>query len=493
VIVAALWLPLAGAMLAVLFRRKGALIGLVVALAAVGIAGAVGVAVARSGPMVHRLGGWGAPLGIELRADGLTAVMLLMSAVTALPVTIYAAGYFVSATDERWSPGEAFWPLMLLLLGALNGLFLSGDAFNLYVSLELLTLAAVALVVLSGDDSSIAAMRYLMAAFVGAMLYLLGVGILYAAYGSLDLAILAGTLVPEPASYVAAGLITGALVLKSALFPLHFWLPRAHAAAPAPVSALLSSLVVTGGFYLVLRLWTTAFTPLSAPAVGQLVGVLGTGAILWGSLQALRQQHLKVMIAYSTVAQVGYLFLLFPILTAAMAEPAGAADWGVDAWNGGIYHAISHALAKSAMFLAAGNIVMSLGDDRIVGISGIAGHLPVTTYAFGIAGMTLIGLPPSGGFVAKWLMLSAAFSSGQWWWAVVMLIGGILTAGYVFLVLGQELSQAPSDREVEFRPVPRILEYAAIALALAALGLGVRVTEPLLLLRVGLPIGGIAP
>ncbi|HUG37585.1 MAG TPA: proton-conducting transporter membrane subunit [Candidatus Limnocylindrales bacterium] len=482
--------PLAAALVTFLLRRASAAIGLVASLGSAAASIVVAVGVATTGPAVHDLGGWGAPLGIALRVDGLAAVMLLMSATVAVPVFLYAATYYDSE-GEHAETGEVFWPLALLLLGSLNGLFLSGDAFNVYVALELMTIAAVALVVLEDDDAALtAAMRYLLAAFVGSMLYLLGVALLYAAYGVLDLEVLAGALRPEPAAFLAAALIAAALGLKSALFPMHFWLPRAHASAPAPVSALLSSLVVTGSFYVFLRLWTTVFASIAAPAAGQLVGVLGAGAIIWGSLQALRQQHLKVMIAYSTVAQVGYLFLLIPLVTAALATPEGIAGWGATAWSGGVYHAVTHALAKSAMFLSAGVLVAAIGSDRIVGISGIARELPIATYAFGIAGMTLIGLPPSGGFVAKWLLLSAALQSGQWWWAVVMLVGGVLTAGYVFLVLGQELSLAGSDHEVELRPVSKRMEYAAFLLAVAALVLGVRVAEPLALLQIGAPFGG---
>jgi multicomponent Na+:H+ antiporter subunit D len=276
------------------------------------------------------------------------------------------------------------------------------------------------------------------------------------------------------------------LCLRAALFPFRFWLPDAHARAPAPVSALLSTLVVTASFYLVLRLWAFVFAPILSPAAGQLMGGLGAAAILWGSALAIRQQRLKRMVAYSTVAQVGYLFLMLPLLVGT-GDPLAAPGASLDAWNGGMYHALSHAFAKAAMFLAVGAIAHSLGDDRIVGIGGIATHLPISTYAFGIAGMTLIGLPPSGGFVSKWLLLSAAIGGRQWWWAVVILVGGILTAGYVFLVLGQELSQADSDREVAFTPVPPVMEYAAMGLALAALLLGLRTAEVIELLGTGLP------
>jgi multicomponent Na+:H+ antiporter subunit D len=486
-------LPFGAACLALLLPRVRNLIGVLTLVLSAASGLWLALRVTSRGVLRHDVGGWEAPLGIALHVDGLAAVMLLMSGFVSLPIGLYAASYFHAAGGE-WQPGESFWPLALLLLGALHALFLSGDLFNLYVTLELVTLAAVSLVVLnSGESALLASIRYLLAAFVASLFYLFGVAILYAAYGSLDLQVLAGVVGPEPASLVAAALITGGLLLKTALFPLHFWLPRAHAAAPAPVSALLSSLVVTATFYLVVRLWTSVFTEVVTPAGGQLIGALGTGAIVWGSVQALRQQHLKVMIAYSTVAQLGYLFLLVPLVVSALAAGEAAAGWGADAWNGGVYHAISHALAKAAMFLAGGTIAFALGDDRIVGIRGIARKLPISTYAFGIAGMTLIGLPPSGGFVAKWLLLSAAFSSGQWWWAIAMLVGGVLTAGYVFLVLGQDLSLASGDVERELRPVPPLMEYAAMVLALAALGLGVRVQEPLAMLRVGFPFAGFGP
>ncbi len=476
-------LPLAAGCAAVLAPRR--LAGLV------GVTGGAGTLLAtvalawevwREGPQRYAVGGWGAPLGIDLYADGLSAMMLLMSGFVGLLIGVYALGYFAHQEAENgWRPGESFWAPALFLWAALNALFLSADIFNLYVALELLTISAVALVVLAQERVALTAgMRYLLAAFLGSLAYLFGVALLYASFHTLDIGLLGERMAPGAASSTALALITAGLALKTALFPLHFWLPRAHASAPAPVSAALSALVITASFYVLLRLWFEVFPAAITPPAAQLMGALGAAAILWGSLQAIRQQHLKLMIAYSTVAQVGYLFLLLPL---AMGTAAS------EAWNGGVYHALSHALAKAAMFLAAGSIIHSLGDDRIVGISGIATHLPVTTYAFGMAGLTLIGLPPSGGFVAKWLMLSAAISGGQWWWAVVILVGGVLTAGYIFLVLGQELSQAGSDHEPHFAPVPRVMEYSAMALALAALLLGLRATEPLALLGIGSPFG----
>jgi multicomponent Na+:H+ antiporter subunit D len=455
-------------------------------LLSIALVAAVGV----DGAIATNVGGWSAPLGITLRADGLSAAMILLSGFGGLATAIYAAGYFRAAAHHLRTGAEAsFWPLLLFLWTGVNALFLAGDVFNVYVALELMTLAAVAMVVLTKERSALAAaLRYLLAAFAGSLTYLLGVALLYGSFHTLDMALLAQRMEPGITGWAAVALITTGLALKCALFPLHFWLPRAHAGAPAPVSAILSSLVVTAAFYLVLRLWVQVFPPALTPGAASAMGLLGAAAILWGSIEALRQQRLKVMVAYSTVAQVGYLFLVLPLIVPGVDAAASAL-----AWHGGLYHAISHALAKAAMFLAAGSIAHALGSDRIVGVSGIATHLPVSTYAFGIAGISLAGLPPSGGFVAKWMLLSASLSSGQWWWAVVILAGGLLTAAYVFIVLGQELSHAEGEVHPEFSDVPRSMEYTALALALAALLLGLRATELTDLLEIGSPFPGLLP
>lgn len=487
-------LPLAGGCACmVLPRRAGIAVSAITAASTLVAAFAVAANVWRLGPHRYPLGAWTAPLGIDLYADGLAAVLLLMTGVAGVTIGIYARAYLATGIERVGAApdivgrrrSDAFWPLALFLWGAMNALFLSADLFNIYVCLELLTLAAVALVVLEDDRVALfAAMRYLMAAFFGSMLFLLGVALLYAAYAVLDLAHLTQRIGAGPVSAAAVALITAGLALKTALFPLHFWLPRAHASAPAPVSALLSALVVTASYYLVLRLWLGVFPPALGAAGAQFLGLLGAAAIGWGSLQAVRQQRLKLMVAYSTVAQVGYLFLLVPLVAPLGGQPAA---WAHAGYSGGVYHAVSHAFAKAAMFMATGSIARAVGGDRIVGISGIASRMPVSMYAFGLAGMSLIGLPPSGGFVAKWQMLSAAFGSGQWWWAVVILTGGLLTAGYVFLVLGQVMSNAEEDTTPQFEPVPRAMEWTAFGLAFIAFLLGIRAFEPMLLLDVGSP------
>ncbi|MDH3209303.1 MAG: proton-conducting transporter membrane subunit [Burkholderiaceae bacterium] len=426
--------------------------------------------VAAGGSQRQALGGWAPPLGIELYADGLTALMLLMTAVVVLPVGLYARVYF-----ER-QPGVAgFWPLTWFLIGAMNALYLSADIFNLYVTLELLGLAAVGLIILTGGVQTIAAgMRYLLAALAGSLLYLLGVALLYGAHGTLAIALLAPLLAPAPYAGLAAALMVVGLLVKSALFPLHFWLPPAHGGAAAPVSALLSALVIKASFYLLLRLWLDLFGTISTAAAGQLLGWLGAAAILWGSVLALRQEKLKMLVAYSTVAQIGYLFLLFPLVTH---TGAGAAT---SALAGGVMQALSHAAAKSAMFLAVGNMILSSARDDIASIDGLSARHPTSLFAFAMAGVSLMGLPPSGGFVAKWLLLQAALVAGQWWWIGVIIGGGLLTAAYVLQVL--RCAFMPAPRGKIFQPVPRTLEFSALALAVVSLALGFVATGPLALL-----------
>jgi multicomponent Na+:H+ antiporter subunit D len=491
-------LPLAGGGAALVAGQRWA--GAVAATTAATIALAVGllaVEVRTAGAIRHEIGGWRAPLGIALSADGTGVALMLATVAVMMATAVHASRYLETAGDERWNPRAAFWPVALLLWAALNGIFTAGDLFNAYVALEMLTVAGVALVALEGDRVALAAaLRYLLAAFLGSLSYLLGVGLLYAQLGALDLATLAVLAADSGTSAIALSLVIGGLLLKTALFPLHFWLPRAHASAPAPVSAMLSALVVTASFHLALRSWVALAPAATAWHGAQVIAGMGALAIVWGSVEAIRQRHLKLLVAYSTVAHVGYLFVVFALV----APPSGSApgvvaSWAADAWSGGIYHAVSHALAKGAMFLAAGAIMKALGHDRITGVRGIANHLPVSTYAFGIGGVTLIGLPPSGGFVAKWLMLGAALESGQWWWAVVILLGGVLTAGYVFMVIGQTMSRAASDVQPEFAAVPARLEYAALALALLSLLAGLHAVEPIALILSGRPFAssGILP
>jgi multicomponent Na+:H+ antiporter subunit D len=464
-------LPLAGGMVFFLWPWMAKILGGVTAFAvALSVAG-LGWQIRENGVYRHAVGGWGAPLGIELYADGLSLLMLAATAIVGFSVSVYSAGYFEREDSAR------FWPLWMFLLAALNALFLSADIFNLYVTLELMGLAAVALAALTGGrDALSGAMRYLLATLLGSLAYLFGVTLLYHAFGVLDITMLALRVEASPAVYAALGLMGVGLLLKTALFPLHYWLPPAHSSAPAPVSAVLSALVVKASFYVLLRLWLEIFGSLSE-GVGALLGLLGAAAVLWGSLQAFRQTRMKLLVAYSTVAQLGYLFLSFPLAMAA----------GFSAWSAVAYLVFSHALAKAAMFLAAGNLFRFGGHDRIADLDRVVQRLPLTAGAFALAGMSIIGLPPSGGFIGKWLLLEAALAQGRWDLAVVMILGGLLAAGYVFKVLGRAFTHAAVSHEP--RAVPANMEWAALLLAFGAILLGFMAVPILSLVGIGDPFG----
>jgi formate hydrogenlyase subunit 3/multisubunit Na+/H+ antiporter MnhD subunit len=194
--------------------------------------------------------------------------------------------------------------------------------------------------------------------------------------------------------------------------------------------------------------------------VAQVLAAMGAAAIIVGSVLALRQERLKLLIAYSTVAQIGYLFFIFPLAI-------GAHSWAASAWVGGALQAVSHAFAKAAMFLSAGLIAKALGHDRISEFRGLGRIAAPAVLAFGLGGMSLMGLPPSGGFTAKWLLLTAAIDSGQWAWALVMAAGGLLAAGYVYRVIAPAL--APAQEVSLARPTPGLSSGAALALGLALL------------------------
>lgn len=479
-LVLALVLPIAGLLLTLVVGGRYA--GhLALLLMPVGLAVAVMLVVSVihvDDALFYYLGGWMPPLGVALRADGLSAIFILTTA-----VVIGATGIFARA-EFRTPPGQpetrtslTFWALLLALWGALNLVFLSNDLFSLFVALELLTFSAIPLVCLDGRAGTLAAgLRYLLFALFGSVLYLLGAVLLYGAYGTLDIGLLSGLVRPEPVAWAAAALMTVGLMAKTALFPLHFWLPPAHAGAPAAASAVLSALVIKASLFLTVRLWFDVMPALMNPSAAQIMATLGAAAILFGSVLALRQSRLKLLIAYSTVAQIGYLFLIFPLIVrpesvALAATDLAAISVSTSAWNGGILQAVSHALAKAVMFMAAGLIAQSLGHDRIADLSNIGRALPITVLAFALAGMSLMGLPPSGGFAAKWLLLTATIETGQWWWALVILGGGLLTGGYLSRVFAPALFGSRESVTLCV-PVARYREVVVLVLALCSVLLG---------------------
>lgn len=466
--------PLVGAIVGFAVPRTAQAAGLAALALAALAAAAITATVLAAGPQALAVGGWAPPLGIALSADGLTAAFLVLTAVLSLGI---AAARALGRPPKRGA--AIFWPLMLALVTGMNGAFLSSDLFNIYVALEVAAAASVGLAVLTGSPAALrAGLNYLLAGLLGGILMLFGIGLLYFAHGRLDLAGLGAVAGGAPTDTIALVAIVAGLALKAALFPLHGWLPPAHSNAQAPVSALLSALVLKAPLYVALRLWVDLFDP--SAALGVVLGAMGAGAILWGSVQAMRTDRLKLLVAYSTVAQVGLVTLAFGL---------SATDPAAIAWTGAVVLMLAHGLAKAAMFLAAGRIVDEVGHDRIADLDRSARRPTLAQFSFALAAISLIGLPPTLGFAGKWLLMESALRAEAWIWVAVAMIGTLLSVGYLSRVLVGFLR---FDRVRGTRGEHRgwaLADAPPLMLALTAFGAGLFATHIATLLTLGSPFG----
>jgi multicomponent Na+:H+ antiporter subunit D len=420
---------------------------------------------------------WALRLGsltLYWRINGLALLMLWLTQAILLASAFYAPT-FLRVDVQATSRGQTwFWILLGLLATSLSLIWLAADLLLLYFGLELMGLVAVGLMLLPGKlEAVVAGLRYLLLALVGSLAFLLGIALLLGAWGRLDLAGLTEVAESGPLLWVAVALLSAGLLLKAAVFPLHAWLAPVHAAAWTPISALHAGLVIKASFFIALQLWLL-LTPRATQAAW-LMGGLAATAVVWGGVMAWRTAKLKDMLAWSTVSQLGYLLLAFPLLMGT--DPAVAAV----AWEGTWLQLIAHGVAKAAMFLAAGNLVLATGKSQLRELAGASRRFPLALLSFGIAAISLVGLPPSLGFTAKWLLLHAAMMAGHWALLAVLAVGTLLSAAYVFRVFRYSfVEDAPT---LDYRPVPWGMDAVALTLALASLLLGLVAEWPLSLLR----------
>lgn len=433
-------IPLLAAPLCLLLHR-GVLcwaLSLAVSLAALAIAGALLVQVWSGGPISYPIGGWAAPWGIEYRLDMLGGLVLVIVAGIGAVVMVFARRSVAhEVAEERL---YLFYALYLLCLAGMLGIVITGDVFNLFVFLEIFSLASYAMVSLGRDRRALtAAFQYLVMGTIGATFYVIGVGLMYMMTGTLNMADLAQLLpeVREKTTILAAlAFLTVGISLKLALFPLHLWLPNAYCYAPSMVSAFLAATATKVGVYVLLRIFFTVFGApyvFEAMPVGGILMTLAILAMFAASTVAIFQNDVKRMLAYSSVAQIGYIVL-------------GISFASVTGLTGGVVHLFNHAVTKGALFLALGCVFLRLGSVRLDDMAGLGRAMPLTMAAFVVGGLSLIGIPLTVGFVSKWYLILAALEIGWWPVAVLVVLSSLLAVVYVWRVV----------ETVYFRPAPAV-------------------------------------
>ncbi len=413
------------AMVAVVSPRVARWIA-VVAVAVVTVLAAWGLARSvESGPLVHPMGGWAAPFGIEYVLDPLSAFIALLIGVIGLFVVLYPTRVGFGIEPER---GVFLHAIVLLLLGGLLGVAVAGDLFNLFVSLEIYSIASYALIALGGPAAAVASYRYLLIGTVGSSLYLLGVGFIYFTTGTLGMDSVTttlGGLTGSPTTAAATALVVMGLGTKMAVFPLHVWLPDAHSHAPPAVAALLAAVQVKVAAYALIRILLDVFPPRyvidDLPVLDLLVW-FGLAGVVVGSVIAIRQTDLKRLLAHSTVAQIGYI-----------AVGIGLAN--SQALIGALLHVVNHAAMKACLFFAAGAILEQARTKKIPEMTGLGPRMPWTMAGFTLAAISMIGLPPTAGFFSKWYLVSGAVETGNWFVAVVIVGSSVFTLVYFLRVL----------------------------------------------------------
>ena len=421
--------------------------------------------ISASGTVSYALGGWAPPWGIEYRIDLLGGyVLLIVTAIAALVLN------FARLSVEREIPRERiayFYAAYLLAFAGLAGITITGDAFNVFVFLEISSLASYALISMGRDRRALSAsFQYLVMGTIGATFILIGIGFLYMMTGTLNMQDLAERL-PAVADTrtVRAGFafLAVGISLKLALFPLHLWLPNAYAYAPSVVSALLAATATKVAVYTMLRFMFTVFGvdfAFDDMLLAFILIALGLVGILSASLVAVFQDNVKRLLAYSSVAQIGYM-----ALGIGLASPTGV--------TAAMLHLFNHALMKGALFLALGAVAYRLGAVGIRNLAGLGQRMPWTMAGVVIGGLSLIGVPPTAGFVSKWYLVLGTLEQGMWPLAVLILIGSILALVYVWKIVEAAYFAEPGDSSAQIKEAPLSMLIPIWVLVIANLYFGI--------------------
>lgn len=408
------------------------------------------------GAVQYSLAGWSAPFGIELVLDGLSIFMLLVLAGIFILGSIYAGSV---VRLELPTNRVLFFALSQVLLLGLSGMVLTGDLFNLYVFLEISSLAAYALVAIGHPNAALAALRYLLLGSVGASFYLLGIGFVYAMCGSLNMADVAVRIQPILYSapvIIALLLMVVGFMVKVAIFPLHSWLPDAYAYASSGATALIPPLMTKVNAYVLIRILYFVFrSPEYGPEHGlgyglkygmaphdalfEFIGWMSVLSICFGAGMAMAQQNTKRLFAYSSISQVGYIGIGI-----AMQHPL--------ALMGALLHVFNHAVMKACLFMVVGRVSVKEGGVALNNFAGLGKRYPWVMGAFSLSLLSMVGLPPLGGFFSKWYLVLGAIGSGHWVWAAIILGSSLLTAVYAFRLI-ERIYTCPREEQGQSMPV----------------------------------------
>ena len=408
----------------------------------------------------YHIGGWAPPLGIEYRIDAANAlVMVIVSAVMAVVMP------YAKKTMEQDVPAHhhtLFFACMLLCFTGLMGVTATGDAFNVFVFLEISSLSTYVLVAMGAqrDKRALsAAYDYLVLGTIGATFFVIGLGMLYMATGTLNLADLSQRVAElETSRTVRSGFafIVVGLGLKLAIIPLHRWLPGAYTFAPSAISALLAATATKVAVYVLLRFMFSVYTSrfgFERDTLEFIIMPLAVVGMFTGSMIAIFQVNAKRMLAYSSLAQIGYMLL-------------GISFLSVTGLSATLVHMFNHALTKGALFMAIGCIIWSTGSAKIPHMAGLARAMPWTCAAIVIGGLSLIGVPGTAGFISKWVLLQGALEKG--WWPVALLIvaSSLLAVIYVWKLVETLYLATPLERpEVKEAPLALLLPTWVLVLA----------------------------
>jgi multicomponent Na+:H+ antiporter subunit D len=434
--------------------------------------------VMKTGPFSYHLGGWPPPYGIEYVLDYLNGLVLVTIAFVSLMAVIFAK---LSVEKELPEKIPQFYTLFVLLVTGLLGMTVTGDAFNLYVLLEIAALTGYALIALGDNRALVASFNYVILGTIGASFYLLGIGHLYIMTGSLNMADLFNilpTLYATRAVFVAFILVLCGVWLKMAFFPLHTWLPNAYTYAPSAAGCLVAPLVTKVSVYVMIRIMLSVFSTeyvfnvlsLSGPIVW-----LAVTAIIFGSILALAQTELKKMLTYLIVAEVGYM----------VGGVWLATGYGI---TGAILHIVNDALMTFCLFVFAGIVVYKTGGHKLEDLQGLYRKMPVTMTSFTVGALSMIGVPPTAGFFSKWYLILGAIEVGSYHFMAALLISSLVNAILFFRIIEIAFFEPRVDHHnaaqateivISEAPFSMLLPLVVVALGLIIIGLysGVIVTN----------------